>query len=128
MPVQFLSDEWVEELKQRLNESESFRKNAGAAKAKLQQVITGGPEGERRYWIVIDDGQIDMGPGDIEQPDATIIQDYDTAAAMARSEVSPVSAFMTGKLKVNGSMMLLMQLQGAIAELPKAMDEMDIDY
>jgi putative sterol carrier protein len=128
VPVQFLSDEWVEELKQRLNESESFRKNAGAAKAKLQQVITGGPEGERRYWIRIDDGQIDMGPGDIEQPDATITQDYDTAAAMARSEVSPVSAFMTGKLKVNGSMMLLMQLQGAIAELPKAMDEMDIDY
>ncbi len=128
MPVQFLSDEWVEELKQRLNASETFRKNAGNASAKLQQVITGGPEGERRYWIRIDDGQIDMGPGDIEQPDATITQDYDTAAAMARSEVSPVSAFMTGKLKVNGSMMLLMQLQGAIAELPKAMDEMDIDY
>ena len=29
---------------------------------------------------------------------------------------------------MNGSMMLLMQLQGAIAELPKAMEEMDIDY
>ena len=128
MPVQFLSDEWVEELKQRLNASESFRKNAGTADAKLQQVITGGPQGERRYWIQIADGQIKMGPGDIEQPDATITQDYDTAAAMARSEISPVSAFMTGKLKVNGSMMLLMQLQGAIAELPKAMDEMDIDY
>lgn len=128
MPVQFLSDEWVEELKQRLNTSESFRKNAGNAKATLQQVITGGPEGERRYWIKIEDGAIDMAPGDIEQPDATVTQDYDTAAAMARSEVSPVSAFMTGKLKVNGSMMLLMQLQGAIGELPKAMDEMDIDY
>ena len=128
MPVQFLSDQWVEELKERLNASESFRKNAGDAKATLQQVITGGPEGERRYWIKIDDGQIDMGPGDVEQPDATITQDYETAAAMARSEVSPVSAFMTGKLKVNGSMMLLMQLQGAISELPKAMDEMDIDY
>ena len=128
MPVQFLSDEWVEGVKQRLNASESFRKNAGTAKAKLQQVITGGPDGERRYWIKIEDGQIDMGPGDIEQPDATITQDYETAAGMARSEVSPVSAFMTGKLKVNGSMMLLMQLQGAIAELPKAMEEMDIDY
>jgi putative sterol carrier protein len=128
VPVQFLSDEWVEELKQRLNASESFRKNAGTTDATLQQVITGGPEGERRYWIRIEDGHIDMGPGDIERPDATITQDYDTAAAMARSEVSPVSAFMTGKLKVNGSMMLLMQLQGAIAELPKAMDEMDIDY
>jgi putative sterol carrier protein len=128
VPVQFLSDEWVEEVKQRLNASESFRKSAAGAKATLQQVITGGPEGERRYWIKIVDGQIEMGPGDVEQPDATITQDYDTAAGMARSEVSPVSAFMTGRLKVNGSMMLLMQLQGAIAELPKVMEEMDIDY
>lgn len=128
MPVQFLSDEWVEELKQRLNASESFRENAGAAKATIQQVITGGPDGDRRYWIKIEDGRIDMGPGDLEHPDATITQDYDTAAGMARSEVSPVSAFMTGRLKINGSMMLIMQLQGAISELPKAMDEMDIDY
>ncbi len=128
MPVQFLSDEWVAELRQRLNASESFRKAAGSASATLQQVITGGPDGERRYWIKIADGQIDMGPGDVEKPDATITQDYETAAGMARAEISPVSAFMTGKLKVNGSMMLLMQLQGAIAELPKAMDEMDIDY
>ncbi len=128
MPVRFLSDEWVQELKERLNASESFARNAGGAKARLQQVVTGTPEGERRYWITIEDGKVDMGPGDVPQPDATIIQDYETAAQMARSEINPVSAFMTGRLKINGSMMLLMQLQGAIAELPKAMDEMDVDY
>ena len=128
MPVQFLSDEWVQQVKERLNASDSFRRNSAGANATLQPVVTGGPEGERRYWIKIADGQIDMGPGDVEHPDATITQDYDTAAGMARSEVSPVSAFMTGRLKVNGSMMLLMQLQGAIAELPKVMEEMDIDY
>ena len=128
MPVQFLSDEWIEELKTRLNASESFRKSAGTAKATLQQVVSGGPEGERRYWIKIEDSQIDMGPGDAPNPDVTIAQDYETAGQMARSEINPVSAFMTGRLKINGSMMLLMQLQGAIGELPKAMDEMDVDY
>lgn len=128
MPIKFLSDEWLEEVKQGLNESEGFRKGAGTATAKLQQVVTGTPDGERRYWIVIEDGQVDIGPGDLEQPDVTITQDYDTAAAMARSEVNPVSAFMTGKLKINGSMMLLMQLQGAIGELPKVMEEIDVDY
>lgn len=128
MPVQFLSDEWIEELKTRLNASESFAKNAGSSKATLQQVVTGTPEGERRYWIKIEGGKIAMGPGDTEQPDATITQDYETATQMARSEINPVSAFMSGKLKINGSMMLLMQLQGAIGELPKAMDEMDVDY
>jgi putative sterol carrier protein len=128
VPVQFLSDEWVAEVKQRLNESEAFRKGAGGSEVKLQQIVTGGPEGERRYWIAIQDGQVDMGPGDVAEPDVTITENYETAVAMARSEVNPVSAFMTGKLKINGSMMTLMQLQGAFSELPKVMDEMDVDY
>ncbi len=127
MPIEFLSEEWTAELKDRLNASESFRKGAGSARAKLQQVITS-PDGEKRYWIKIEEGGVDMGPGDIEAPDATIVQDYETAVALARSELNAVTAFMTGKLRIDGSMMLLMQLQGAFSELPKVMREMDVDY
>jgi putative sterol carrier protein len=127
MPVRFLSDEWVAEVKERLNASDGFRTGAGSANATLQQVISS-PEGERRYWIRIADGTIDMGPGDAEQPDATISQDYDTATALARGELNPVAAFMSGKLRINGSMTLLMQLQGALAELPRVMSEMDVEY
>jgi putative sterol carrier protein len=90
-------------------------------------VITS-PDGERRYWIRIQDGSIDMGQGEIAAPDATITQDYDTAVALAKSELNPVTAFMSGKLRISGNMMLLMQLQGAISELPKVMQEMDVDY
>lgn len=127
MPVQFLSDEWTAELKQRLNASESFRTAAGGANATIQNVIET-PEGQKRYWMRISAGEVDMGPGDAEQPDATIEQDYQTAAALARSELNPVSAFMTGKIRVNGSMMLLMQLQGALTELAREMQEMDVEY
>jgi putative sterol carrier protein len=127
VPVRFLSEEWAKELKERLNASESFRKAAGSSAAKLQQIITG-PDGERRYWIRIEDGTVDLGSGDIEMPDATITQDYDSAVAMARSELNPVSAFMSGRLKIAGNMMLLMQLQSVIAELPRVMQEMDVDY
>jgi putative sterol carrier protein len=127
MPVKFLSQEWATELKDRLNARESFKKAAGTASAKLQQVITG-PDGERRYWIRIEGGSIDMGQGNIESPDATISQDYDTAVALARSELNPVSAFMSGKIRILGNMALLMQLQAPISELPKVMQEMDVDY
>jgi putative sterol carrier protein len=127
VPVQFLSDEWTAELKRRLNESEGFRKAAGDATATIQNVIAT-PEGQRRYWLRISDGEVDMAAGDAEKPDATIEQDYGTAAALARSELNPVSAFMTGKIRINGSMMLLMQLQGALTELAKVMQEMDVDY
>ena len=69
-----------------------------------------------------------MGAGDAENPEATIEQDYETAAALAKSELNPVDAFMTGKIRINGSMMLLMQLQGALSELAKEMQEIDVDY
>lgn len=127
MPVPFLSDEWTVELKQRLNDSETFRTAAGSTNATIQNVIAT-PDGQKRYWIKIADGAVDLGPGDAQQPDATIEQDYDTAAALARSELNPVTAFMTGKIRINGSMMLLMQLQGALTELAREMQEMDVDY
>jgi putative sterol carrier protein len=125
--VQFLTDEWAAELKQRLNASESFRKGLGANNATVQQVISS-PEGERRYWLRTENGQIDMGSGDAPNPDATITQDYDTAVALARGELNPVSAYMTGKLKISGNLMMLMGLQSALAELPRVMAEMDVDY
>ena len=73
-------------------------------------------------------GSVELEAGDADKADATIEQDYDTAVALARSELNPVSAFMTGKIRINGSMMLLMQLQGALSELAKEMQEIDVDY
>lgn len=127
MSVQFLSDEWVADLRARLNESESFRRAIEGKSATIQNVITTS-DGVRRYWFKIDDGAVDLQPGDATQPDATIEQDEDTAAALARGELNPVGAFMGGKLRINGSMMLLMQLQGALSELAKVMQEIDVDY
>jgi len=127
VPVPFLSDEWTAELKDRLNASTGFREAAAGARATIQNVINTA-EGQKRYWIRIEEGAVDLGAGDAEQPDATIEQEYETAAALARSELNAVGAFMSGKLRINGSMMLLMQLQGALSELAKVMQEMDVDY
>jgi putative sterol carrier protein len=127
VPVQFLSEEWATQLRERLNESEAFRKGLGGTTAKIQQVIST-TDGERRYWMKTEGGRIDMGPGDVEAPDATIAQDYDTAVGLARGEVNAVSAYLTGKIKISGNLMLLMGLQGALAELPRVMQEMDVDY
>jgi len=127
VPVQFLSDEWTAELKKRLNASESFRAAAGTTEAMIENVIATS-DGQKRYWIKIADGGVDMGPGPADRPDASIEQDYETAAALARSELNAVSAFMTGKIRINGSMMLLMQLQGALTELAREMQEMDVEY
>lgn len=127
MPVQFLSDEWTTDLERRLNESEAFHAATVDKNATVQNVIVT-PEGQKRYWLKIADGAVELKAGDAELPDATIEQEYETAAALARNELNPVGAFMSGKLRITGSMMLLMQLQGALSELAKVMQEMDVDY
>jgi putative sterol carrier protein len=125
--VKFLSDEWAQALKAELNQSEDFRQAAAGHEATIQQVITG-TDGATHYWITIGEGTIDMGVGDIGGEDATITQSYDSAAALAKGELSPVTAFMTGKLKIAGNMGMILGLQGALAQLPAAMAKIDVEY
>lgn len=127
MSVQFLSTEWAEAVKAELNANDAFRQAAASQQATIQQVITSS-EGDTHYWIVIADGAIDMGVGDADAPDATITQSYDTAVKLAKSELSVVTAFMTGKVKVAGNMGMLMGLQGALSQLPTAMQAVETDY
>ncbi len=127
MTVPFLSTEWADAVKAQLNASEEFRAAASGKKATIQQVITSGGD-ETHYWIEIADGTIDLGVGDANEPDATITQSYETAVKLAKSELSVVSAFMTGKVKVAGNMGMLMGLQGALSQLPAAMQAVDTDY
>jgi len=127
VPVRFLTPEWAEALKAELNGSEKFRSAAAGQTAAVQQVITTS-EGDTHYWIKIADGSIDLGVGDTEAPDATITQSYETAVALAKSELSAVTAFMTGRIKIAGNMGLLLGLQGALAQLPVAMQAIDTEY
>ena len=127
MPVQFLSAEWTQELEKRLNANEAFKTASASADVTIQNVINT-PDGPKRYWMRFESGSVKLEAGDAEKADATIEQDYATAVALAKSELNPVSAFMTGKIRINGSMMLLMQLQGALSELAKEMQEIDVDY
>jgi putative sterol carrier protein len=125
--VKFLSEEWAQAVTEALNNSEAFRSAAGSHQAKLQNVVNT-PEGETRYYISLQDGKIEVGQGDIDGPDATLTQDYDTAVGLAKNEITGTAAYMSGKLKISGDLMKLMQLQGVINTLPAAMREIDVEY
>jgi putative sterol carrier protein len=126
--VKFLSAEWAQELQERLNANPTFTQAIGSQSVKIQQVITGNTDGTLQYWLRLENGRVDLGVGELQGPDATITQDYDSAVALARSELNPVTAFMTGRIRIAGNMMVLMGLQNALAVLPGVMAEMDIDY
>ena len=128
MTVKFLSQEWADTLKTTLNADDAFKQAAAGKTASIQQVIGGADGDDIHYWIRIADDAIDMGVGDTESPDATITQSYETAVALAKSELSAVTAFMTGKIKVGGNMGMLLGLQGVLSLLPAAMAAMDVEY
>ena len=128
MGVKFLSEEWTQAVQDALNASDAFRNAAGSQTAKVQQVVTT-PEGEKRYWFKLEGGKAELGSGDApDQVDATITQDYDTAVALSKNELTGTAAYMSGKLRVSGDLMKLMQLQGALGQMAAALKDIDVDY
>jgi putative sterol carrier protein len=127
MGVKFLSEEWAEEVTKAINSNEAFQQAAGSQAAKVQQIVAT-PEGEKRYFFSLEGGRAQVSVGEIEGPDATISQDYETAMALAKSELSGTAAFMSGKVRVSGDLMKLMAMQGVFSTLPKAISGIDVEY
>ena len=128
MGVEFLSEEWTKAVQEALNGNAAFKSAAAPLAAKIQQVVTT-PDGEKRYWFKLEGGEAALGMGDLEGGvDATITQDYDTAVALSKNELTGTAAYMSGKLRVQGDLMKLMQLQGALNQMPAALADLDVDY
>lgn len=129
MAVKFLTEEWASTMTEALNSSEEFKKAASSQQVKLQQVVTGTPDGgETKYYFTLDGGTAQVGLGEVADAEATITQNYETAVAIVKEELNAQNAFMQGKLKVSGNMMKLMQLQGVFSAMPKAAGDIEVEY
>ncbi len=61
--------------------------------------------------MTVNNGTMSYHEGPAENPNATVNVDSDDWLKILRGEVNAVSAFMSGKIKVNGDMTLMMQFQ-----------------
>jgi len=68
-----------------------------------------------------------MGTGEIESPNITLTSDYETAAALAKGELSPMAAFMGGKVQIS-NMMAAMGLQGPLSEFGKVVKSISAEF
>lgn len=127
MGVKFLSEEWATATTEALNSSDAFKQAAGSNSVKLNNVVNT-PEGEQKYYFKVDNGQVEVALGELPDAEATLTQDYDTAAAIAKQEMNGTAAYMSGKLKIAGDMMKLMQAQGMFNTVPEAVKGIDIEY
>lgn len=129
MSVRFLSEEWAQAMTEALNASEDFKSAASGQQAKLQQVVTGGPNGDEvKYYFTLDGGSAEVALGELSDADATITQNYETATAINKQELNAQQAFMQGRLKVTGNMMKLMQMQGVFTKMPVAVAGVEVEY
>lgn len=127
MGVKYLSEEWAKAVTEAVNGNDSFKQQAAGKTVKLQYVVTT-TEGETKYYTELKDGQADVGIGTIDDPEATLSADYDTSAALFRNELNATAAYMSGKLKIQGDLMRLMQLQGLVNTIPEATKAIDVEY
>jgi putative sterol carrier protein len=77
----------------------------------MQYHITGGPDGDVKYYWVVEDGKLlesKLG----EDPDAefTLRMTFDDSVKIQQGELGANAAFMQGKMKVDGDMGKLMSL------------------
>ena len=76
--------------------------------AKIQISISG--EGGGEWSVTVDNGKVTVEPGQLTNPQLVIKSSAENALKLIRGELNPMSAFMTGKVKINGDMGLAMKL------------------
>jgi putative sterol carrier protein len=103
----FLSQEWHDDCR-KLAEGQPERPGASA---RMQYVVTGAPDGDVRYFWLLENGKlIESGLGDMEEAEITLTQSYEDAMAIQKGELDANAAFMQGRVKVTGNMAKLMSL------------------
>ncbi len=111
--ARFLSPEWFDEVQRATPPGQA--QPAGANPLVVEQVVTGTPEGEVRYVVVVGGSspRIETGPAGAE-PDLTFTVDWPTACAVAQGGISTQQALTDGRLRVRGN---LSRLAGRLADL-----------
>jgi putative sterol carrier protein len=84
----------------------------GGIKAVFQFELTGTDPGN--YYVTVGDGGAKVSEGAAASPNVTITMASSDFADMVEGRLDSMAAFMGGKLKVTGDMMLAMQLQSLL--------------
>ncbi len=124
----FLSEEHMTAATEALNADAGFQGAMKGVDLGLQFEVTDAPTGPLDYYLAVGDGVAALVLGTLDDSDASVASDYETAAAIAKGELNVQMAFMTGKVKVGGNMAKVMMYQGLINEFARVSSTLDLEF
>ncbi|MGQ0679237.1 MAG: SCP2 sterol-binding domain-containing protein [Actinomycetota bacterium] len=129
MAVMFQSEEYFAAANEAISASADVKKAAKGHNVAIQVVTTDYPEvGEKKTFLKIVNGVPEVGLGVIEEPTATISQNYATAVLLDKGELNPQTAFMEGKIKIKGNLIKIMGLQRFLQSIGPATVHIEREY
>jgi putative sterol carrier protein len=103
----YLTQEWLDEARA-LAKDQPERPGASAT---MQFVVTGSPDGDIKYYWVLENGVLaEASLGELPDAEVTFTTAYADSVAIQKGDMDANAAFMQGKTKVTGNMGKLMQL------------------
>ena len=105
--AKWLSPEWFDETRALAAD----QPDRPGASARMQYEVTGGPEGEVKYYWVLEDGHLrESALGVLADAEVTLTTAWSDAVAIQKAEFDANAAFMQGKVKVAGNMGMVLAL------------------
>jgi putative sterol carrier protein len=117
MPYDFLSDEWVAEARKIRAEFKHLMPPV-TNPVRINLVVNEVPDsGSIDAHVDTSSGDLDIERGHLESAELTVTLDYETAKALLveGNPQAAMSAFMAGKIRIDGDMSKLMAMQGTAA-------------
>jgi putative sterol carrier protein len=87
----------------------------------VQQVLT---DVDKKYWIKAQEGNIEFGEGEADNPSFTFSATMEVGAGMLFGEVDATSAYMAGDITVEGNLQDAMAFQEIIELAMEAFEDM----
>lgn len=128
MAVKFLSPEWLTEITAALEDHQGFQEAIRGMEISVQFEVSDAPSGDTGYHLIITPQAVTIALGVQEGLDITIRQDYETATAIVRGNLSVQAAFISGRIKVSGNLAKLMVHRAGVEQWLDAVSDIDVEY
>jgi hypothetical protein len=85
--------------------------------ATVEQVVTGGPDGDVRWSVRLAAGRAQVVVGPAPGADVSLSADWETALAMTAGELAVTDAFLAGRLRLRGDVKVLLRTAAVLEGL-----------